>query len=596
MSSSLATAAHLLSVIPENNGGKKNVGGRHKIQELQREVSTLQNMLRHEEKIREVLQQVYNRKAGMPFHIPDHLPPRMKELLAELVMIEDEIDGLETQIDQLRKDVKIEHESSKDIKLKQSLQLQSTRLVKTNQTRNNNKNNNDNRVGYETRALHFISKAINGGYGLNDFTINEKNTASPIIREGNLSPYIQQPKQSGVHDQRVSKKSGSLKPSASPLRTFRDPTPFKPKERSGEIRSTDPPQKSVSTTKLAPVQEECSNNGTKWQPNKLSENIMKCLILIYVRLIRISRQSELEKSGPISRSMYSSLSFRTETGMSLSTSLIKESKQQDPYGVFDIEGAIPRDIGPYKNLVVFSSSCLDPKYVSNSSSIPLFHKLRGLFNSLQKVDLGSLTEQQKLAFWINIYNACIMHGFLKYSVPSSPEKLLNLLNKATLNVGGKVVNAQAIERCILRKPTILSSKDGKEAIIHQLFGLQILNPNVIFTLCCGTRSSPAVRIYTAEGVTSELEKSKQDYLQASISVTTSKKIWLPELLIQNMHDFGKDMDSLVEWVCHQLPTSGSLRKSIVDCFKDISNSGKVSNLINVDKMPYDFECQYLLQV
>lgn len=63
-----------------------------------------------------------------------------------------------------------------------------------------------------------------------------------------------------------------------------------------------------------------------------------------------------------------------------------------------------------------------------------------------------------------------------------------------------------------------------------------------------------------------------------------------------MHDFGKDMDSLVEWVCHQLPTSGSLRKSIVDCFKDISNSGKVSNLINVDKMPYDFECQYLLQV
>lgn len=149
-----------------------------------------------------------------------------------------------------------------------------------------------------------------------------------------------------------------------------------PKERSGEIRSTDPPQKSVSTTKLAPVQEECSNNGTKWQPNKLSENIMKCLILIYVRLIRISRQSELEKSGPISRSMYSSLSFRTETGMSLSTSLIKESKQQDPYGDFDIEGAIPRDIGPYKNLVVFSSTCLDPKYVSNSSSIPLFQKLR----------------------------------------------------------------------------------------------------------------------------------------------------------------------------------------------------------------------------
>lgn len=55
---------------------------------------------------------------------------------------------------------------------------------------------------------------------------------------------------------------------------------------------------------------------------------------------------------------------------------MKESKQQDPYGIFDIEEAIPRDIGPYKNLVVFSSSCLDPKFVSNSSSTPLFQKLK----------------------------------------------------------------------------------------------------------------------------------------------------------------------------------------------------------------------------
>ena len=120
------------------------------------------------------------------------------------------------------------------------------------------------------------------------------------------------------------------------------------------------------------------STGTKWQPNKLSENIMKTLILIYVRLIRTSRQMEMEKSGPISRTMYSSLSFRADPGVSLSTSLVlqKESKQRDPYGVFDMEGAILRDIGPYKNLVVFSSCSLDTKYVSHSSSIPLLQKLR----------------------------------------------------------------------------------------------------------------------------------------------------------------------------------------------------------------------------
>lgn len=104
-----------------------------------------------------------------------------------------------------------------------------------------------------------------------------------------------------------------------------------------------------------------------------------------------------------------------------------------------------------------------------------------------------------------------------------------------------------------------------------------------------------VRIYTPDGVLAELEKSKLEYLQASIVVTSTKRIALPELLVQKMHDFAQDKDSLVEWVCHQLPTSGSLRKSMVDCFRSsITSGGKVSHI--VDKIPYDFEFQYLLYV
>lgn len=105
-----------------------------------------------------------------------------------------------------------------------------------------------------------------------------------------------------------------------------------------------------------------------------------------------------------------------------------------------------------------------------------------------------------------------------------------------------------------------------------------------------------VRIYTPESVAAELEKSKLEYLQASIVVTRRKRIALPELLLlQKMHDFAQDTDSLVEWVCHQLPASGSLRKSLVDCFRNlIASGGKVSAI--VDKIPYDFEFQYLLYV
>lgn len=82
---------------------------------------------------------------------------------------------------------------------------------------------------------------------------------------------------------------------------------------------------------------------------------------------------------------------------------------------------------------------------------------------------------------------------------------------------------------------------------------------------------------------------------ASIVVTSRKRIALPELLLQKMHDFAQDTDSLMEWVCHQLPASGSLRKSLVDCFRNlIASGGKVSAI--VDKIPFDFEFQYLLYV
>lgn len=117
----------------------------------------------------------------------------------------------------------------------------------------------------------------------------------------------------------------------------------------------------------------------RWPPNKLSESIMKCLVYIYVRLLRTSRAMEIEKSGTIARSNNFSFSFRSESSLNVKTSALamhKDSRQQDPYGIFDSENSIPRDIGPYKNLVRFSSSSMDTKCISSSSSIPLFQKLK----------------------------------------------------------------------------------------------------------------------------------------------------------------------------------------------------------------------------
>ncbi|GAV62641.1 DUF547 domain-containing protein/Lzipper-MIP1 domain-containing protein [Cephalotus follicularis] len=580
----MASQGHL-SVNISSEIRKKKLSGQQKIETLEREVSMLQKMLKQEEKMHEILEHINRRRDHGPITIPSFLSPKVKELLAELAMVEDEIAKLESQIIQLQIGLKQEEEITKETKSKQwqpGVVEGDLRGRPSNASVSSPLNRNvQERRAFETKALHFISKPIKGDYNLSDFNLHEKMESLRMFADKRQNEFLEEVKL----QERVPGKTGLLK-LPSPLRDPRHPSP-KPRERNLE-------------TPLDLSEERIQN----WQPNKLSESIMKCLNLIYIRLLRTSRAMELEKSGPISRSTYSSLgsrSFRGETSLSSKSSLMlnKESRQQDPYGIFNTEESIPRDIGPYKNLVIFTASSMDPKCISSSSSIPLLRKLRVLMNSLQMVDLRSLTFQQKLAFWINMYNSCIMHGFLQYGVPSTPDKLLTLMNKATLNIGGYTVNAQEIEHHILRKSASSSMREvqeegdeeDNETIIRKLYGLESMDPNVIFALCCGTRSSPAVKIYTADGVVIELEKSKLEYLQASIVLSSTKRIAFPELLLRNFLDFSMDMDSLVEWVCHQLPTSGSLRKSMVDCFRN-HNSGNIST--TVEKIPYDYEFQYLL--
>jgi len=144
-------------------------------------------------------------------------------------MVEEEIVRLEGQIKHLQKDVTIEQEATKlESKAKHSQNNQRYSVNNNNDNNNNNRvlqaaraNDHPQRSGYETKALHFISKAINGGYSLTDFTINCKHGNRTT---GSLSPYAQVSKESGVQETQI-KRSRMLKSTLSPLRDFRHPTP-----------------------------------------------------------------------------------------------------------------------------------------------------------------------------------------------------------------------------------------------------------------------------------------------------------------------------------------------------------------------------------
>ncbi|KAF3631798.1 hypothetical protein FXO38_26488 [Capsicum annuum] len=186
-------------------------------------------------------------------------------------------------------------------------------------------------------------------------------------------------------------------------------------------------------------------------------------------------------------------------------------------------------------------------------------------------------------------------AFLQYGLPSTEEEQLSLVNKAAINVGGIVLNALAIEHFILRHPRDIEHglTDDNERFLRNAYGLEYPEPNVTFSLCRGSWSSPALRIYTADEVANELERAKMAYLEASVGVTSKKKIMVPKLMQWHMKDFADDMESLVEWMYSQLASCCSLKKSMMDCLgAGEKKSLSIAKMIEVQ--PYASEFRYLL--
>ncbi|CAM6096092.1 unnamed protein product [Calypogeia fissa] len=342
--------------------------------------------------------------------------------------------------------------------------------------------------------------------------------------------------------------------------------------------------------------------GQGTEPNRLSEELVRCLVAIYCKLTKATASPAVRVSQGLAQGSRSTA--QVSRGKATNAPL------SDIYGVHI--GDQPQDIGSYSNAQEITAETIDSN--GPGSSTALYKKLSTLIEQLEKVALDALSHHEKLAFWINIYNVCMMHAFLEHGIPSTPSKVVALMRKAVVNVGGYVLNALTIEHFILRLPcrpknvrtspwkhfqraeanpavAFLKNVGMEEIKEHSAYGLDWNEPLVTFALCCGSRSSPALRVYTSSAIESELQIAKQEYLQAAVGVSDQKKIYLPKLLEWYMRDFAKDMEGLLDWLCQQL--SGPLHAAVQDCVNH-PREGVLSHSIEV--MPYDFNFRYLFLV
>jgi len=181
---------------------------------------------------------------------------------------------------------------------------------------------------------------------------------------------------------------------------------------------------------------------------------------------------------------------------------------------------------------------------------------------LQKANLKDLQEQQKLPFWINMYNVILLHSYVGLKMPLSPMQRITFFKKGSYQIGVHSFNLMQIEHSILRgnlsRPDTVGSKLlPKYNKKDDMFELVVeAEPLVNFALSAGTLSSPPIRVYSDVNTKEQLTANAKEFLATRVTIRTEKKdhiITVPKILQWYSEDFGGNDKSLIEKIVDLLP-------------------------------------------
>ncbi|GMI87508.1 hypothetical protein like AT3G11920 [Hibiscus trionum] len=186
-----------------------------------------------------------------------------------------------------------------------------------------------------------------------------------------------------------------------------------------------------------------------------------------------------------------------------------------------------------------------------------FRRYIKLARDLQRINLKLFTPNERLAFFLNLYNAMVIHAVISIG---HPEGILD--NKAFFLdfqyvIGGYPYSLSIIENGILRNnrrsPYSLTKPFYEGDRRLHLVPMR-LNPLIHFGLCNGTRSSPKLRFFTAQNVQEELKTAAMEYFHnEGIEIDWElRTVYLTRIIKWFSVDFGEKDRDILEWVLNYL--------------------------------------------
>ncbi len=206
----------------------------------------------------------------------------------------------------------------------------------------------------------------------------------------------------------------------------------------------------------------------------------------------------------------------------------------------DIKGALNQ----IKSLAMAENGKVDYQTLVKN---PFYQGFRELVGKLHDFNFQTLsTREEKLAFWINLYNALVITAVIQEkirdSVTESRFGILSFFQKAAYQVNSLRFSLTDIEHGVLRgnsgfpyfpAPHFSPADPRLEAVI------QPFDPRIHFALNCASNSCPPIGVYTPEKIRGQLDLATKNFINSDLVINSDlKMISISKIFRWYQDDFG----------------------------------------------------------
>lgn len=180
-----------------------------------------------------------------------------------------------------------------------------------------------------------------------------------------------------------------------------------------------------------------------------------------------------------------------------------------------------------------------------------YAELRGsdLFRQLEEQSLAleyarpeQLTDAERTAFWLNVYNVLSIHGVIALGVEKSVMEFPSFFRMVAYRIAHEVFTPDDVENGVLRcnaphpatRTRMFKTGDPRLA-----FCPSKVDPRIHAALVCVSKSCPPVAFYDAENVDAQLSMAAHNYIECNVQVDAENKtVLLPIAFRYFTGDFG----------------------------------------------------------